>query len=564
MQNNEHSYTNRKPNTKSANGNRSERSQSDSAPHGGQRSGSGSFRPRAGAHSGSRRSGAPKARKQEAQGRPASKAAPAYSGRGPAGAQRQPDRKPEGFAGFRPRGGRKPKQPKRVKATPARVAALEVLRIIREEEVFLGAALERVLPAADLKREDAAFARLLATEVVARRGTLDELIDSVLNDPSDVDAKVRDALRLSFCEVFYLDKPDHVAVDQGVELVRSVAPKAAGLANFTLRRAVEQKDAFPFGDPETDLRAASFLYGFPLWLAQRLASQFGEEGARAFMRRSNEPAPLFFMVNVARADGAQTLQLLVRKGLKIVPVPALLEERQGFPLFAFADRTAVSDPDVERLLMEGALVISDAAALSIAMLALPDSEPVRFLEIGAGRGTKSILLQNTAIMRYGKQMHLETLDMSIDRTAERTKRLKRARIEEAESHVSDATNLSGYEAGAYDAVFIDAPCSGVGTLRRHHDIRWRLDEANVASLAATGSAILEQAARLVAPGGRLTFATCTVFEEENQGVIEAFLASDAGADFQRVQEGATLALFDVDATGPLPDAHFVSVLQRRA
>lgn len=473
----------------------------------------------------------------------------------------QTGRKPQGFAGFRPRsskGGTSRKQ----KAAPGRLAALKVLNAIRVEDCFLSEALDQVLPELDLKKEDAAFARLLATEVVARRGSLDELINSVLNDPNDVNDDVREALRISFCEIFYLGKPDHVAVDQGVELVRETAHKAVGLANFVLRRAVEGKGEFPFGDAATDNHAAGLRYGFPQWLVDQLSEYLGTEASRTFMERSNEPAPLFFMLNVARIDGAEALQSLVRKGLKIAPVPALIDDRPGFPLFAFADRSAVAHPDVAMLLKEGALVISDAAALSIAMLALPDAAPKRFLEIGAGRGTKSILLQNTALLRYGSQMKLETLDLNALRTTERTARLKRARIEESASYIQDATNLQNFEAESYDAVFVDAPCSGVGTLRRHQDIRWRLAPEDVEALAKTGQAMLCEAARLVAPGGRLTYATCTVLPQENEQVIQAFLGTEAGKCFALEKQASTLSLADAEVTGPLSDAHFVAVFQR--
>lgn len=484
-------------------------------------------------------------------------------------------RKPNGFAGFdraQSLGGTKSlgyragqgkkKQRSFTKATPARLLAYEVLTYVREEGCYLSDAVDKLITYSDKPAPERAFARLLATEVVARKGALDELIDSVLRDPEDISPDVRDALRMSFCEIFFLNKPDHVAVDQGVELVRSFAPQASGLANFTLHRAVELKEDFPFGNIETSTKALALSEGFPQWLAERLVEELGREEASRFMQRSNNPAPLFFMLNLACVDGAKALAEMVKRHVKVVPVSKTIDLLLAFPAFGFAERTAVTDEYVGKLLSEGGLVISDVAAQSIASLAMPKEKPERFLEIGAGRGTKTILLQNAALSRFGEQVCIDTLDMDTDRTEERKRHLAQANINQGEVFVKDATNLSSFDADTYDAVFIDAPCSGIGTLRRHPDIRWRMTEQDVSSLSSVGSKMLKEAARLVKVGGQLTFATCTVLNEENQQVIDSFLSSEAGSGFETVCTVSTDALYREKVTGPIYDSHFACVLKR--
>ena len=465
-----------------------------------------------------------------------------------------------GFKGFAP----KRASVGRSQATPARLKAYEALVDMRENRCYASESIDRCIMPYKMPQAERAFARLLVTEVVCRMGSLDELIDSVLTNPEEIEDNLRDALRISFCELFYLDKPAHVAVDQGVELVRSFAPQASRLANFALRQAADAKDEFPFGDPETDEHAAALLYGFPQWLVTRLSEEWGHDEALRFMKRSNEPAPLFFMVNVAHADGGKTLESLVKRGLRVVPIKAPFDSRPAYPIFAFAERNVMGDSLVSSLLKEGDLIISDAVAQSVALLSLPDEKPNRFLEIGAGRGTKTILLQNAALARYGSQMELDTLDKSERRSDERTSRLKRARIKEEQSFVMDATDLSSFEAGTYDAVFIDAPCSGAGTLRRHPEIRWRLKPDAVSSLAAVSSSMLKQAARLVAPGGRLTYATCTIFNEENHDVIAAFLEGEGKDAFELVCEKTCRDLGAESLLTPACDAHYVAVLKRKA
>ncbi len=465
--------------------------------------------------------------------------------------------------GYRAGQGKKNGQAMRfTKATPARILSLEVLSYVREQGCYLSEAIDKFVTYSDKPAVERSFARVLATEVVSRKGSLDQLIDSVVDNPQDIQPEVRDALRMSFCELFYLGKPDHVVADQGVELVRSVAPQASGLANFALHRAIELKETFPFGDPAEDVKAAALQEGFPVWLAQRLANDLGNEESLRFMQRSNKAAPLFFMLNLARVDGPKTLSSLVERHVKVVPVSKMVDLPCAIPAFGFAERKAVTDELVSRLLTEGSLVITDVAAQCAAALAMPEQKPARFLEIGAGRGTKTIMLQNVALSRFGEQVTLDTLDMDPVRTREREKHLADASIKQDQVFVKDATNLSSLPEGAYDAVLVDAPCSGIGTLRRHPDIRWRMSEQDVSSLAQVGGKMLAQAARLVKPGGQLTFATCTVLKEENQNVIDAFLTSEAGASFKMVQTVSSDALFREKVTGPIYDSHFVCVLKR--
>lgn len=453
------------------------------------------------------------------------------------------------------------KQSSHSKATPARQVALEVLGVIRKEQCYLEKAWGKVNSHRSLPPAEKAFARLLVTEVVARKGCLDELIDAALRNPEELEPQVRDALRISFCEIFYLNKPAHVAVNEGVELVKGFARKASGLANYALHRAAERKEQFPEG--ETTLSRAALKEGFPLWITEQLDKEFTYQQAVSFMEQSNKPAPLFFVINEAKVSGPQTLKQLVERGLKIAPIAPQNEALAGLPCFVFADRKAVTDEFVSSLLASGGLIISDRSAQMVASLACPATYPERFLEIGAGRGTKSILLQNIALKRFGKQLPLETLDVDFGRTKERTKRLQQANITNAVSYCQSAEDLSNLDDASYDAVFIDAPCSGLGTLRRHPDIRWRLSEADVTTLADMGLSMLQQAARLVKPGGCLAYATCTVLHQENEGVIQSFLSTtDEGKRFRQITSYFADSLFNPVPREPLPDAHFVAVLQK--
>lgn len=187
------------------------------------------------------------------------------------------------------------------KATTARELALAAIHQLRERDAFAQDIIAKTIDISPLSREDRAFATRLVLGVVSTRGTLEDIITGCMDSPDDAAPAVRDALCLSAYEIVFLQKSPHAAVDQGVELVKSVAPRAGGLANAVLRRVVRAKEAFPFGDPRTDIAAYARLHGFPVWLAKRLIAELGPEGARDFMVASNEPAPVYIAVNALKA-----------------------------------------------------------------------------------------------------------------------------------------------------------------------------------------------------------------------------------------------------------------------
>ncbi|MSA95524.1 antitermination protein NusB, partial [Gordonibacter urolithinfaciens] len=228
-----------------------------------------------------------------------------------------------------------------------------------------------------------------------------------------------------------------------------------------------------------------------------------------------------------------------------------------------AEPRALQDGRVRRLFSQGKLLVSDAASQLVAASVLPAHMPASFLEIGSGRGTKTILLQSGALRAYGSQMELVALDNHAFKTD-----LLRERAVEYGVHVADAVTGDATMLGAvlgrrrFDAVFIDAPCSGLGTLRRHPEIRWRLTEEHLGELAALGLSLLRSAAGQVARGGQLAYATCTVTHTENNAVVKRFLESPEGADFELAPIAGKACVATRLAPGT-PDAHFAVRFARK-
>ncbi|MDR3307694.1 MAG: hypothetical protein LBS58_02190 [Coriobacteriales bacterium] len=396
--------------------------------------------------------------------------------------------------------------------TPARSLALKVTRQVRERTAYAHNLIEAQVRNAPTPPEERAFAILLILGVVQSRGTLDTIIDRALANPHDIKADVRDALRVSAYELVFLGKGTHAAVDQGVELVRSIAPRAAGLANKVLRSIAADKNGFPWGDPAADAAALARLHAFPLWLATRLIASLGHEAAATFMAASNEQAPLYLARTKGgtKGDGSSVLPSVLR--IPNSELPAYL-------------------PGIEA----GEYLVVDASAQEVARIATPPAQGA-FLEVGSGRGTKTVLLQGNALRSHGHQVPLIALDQHAFKAQILLKRIAQYGLENVKPVTGDVLALDaliaqGVVPASLAGALIDAPCSGTGTLRRHPEIRWNLAAKDVTAMAHNGLAMLNAVAPHLAPGGFMVYATCSVLAEENEHVIEAFLKSAAGAAF---------------------------------
>ena len=464
---------------------------------------------------------------------------------------REHRRKGEGYRGT---GGgyRKPKG--QVHVTPARQAACTIGRVVRERNAYVAEVTPAVLAKFQgISPEDAAFATKIARGVTATVGTLDEFINRNMKTPNDIDEVVRDAMRVSAYELLFLDKPAYVVVDQGVELVCSVAPKAGGLANAVLRRMSESAKTFPFGNPNLSLQVLARSQAFPMWLAKRLMNEMTLPKATAFMHACNTDAPVFIAVNSVKGDFEQIEEAFDQAGSLL----EASEDVQG--CYRVKEARSLRSADVRALFEAGELLVSDEGAQTVAQLAMPAEEPASFLEIGSGRGTKTILLQSAAHRAFGHCVPMTSVDDHEFKGKILGERCAAYGIDTVEPLTADARTLSQkLPEASFDAVLLDAPCSGVGTLRRHPEIRWRLKPEDITSMASINLDLLIEATKMVKPGGVITYATCTVFPEENEQVVERFLKTKFGEQFE-IEEQVQTTL-----TTNGPDAHYAARLRRRA
>ncbi len=449
-------------------------------------------------------------------------------------------------------------------ASPARRFARQVITTVRERSGFAHDVLDAALQKSDLSAEDRSLATRLTYGSIQTQGTLDDAVDRYAT-AGRIEPRVRDALRLAAYELLYLHTPSRAAVHQGVELVREVRQQAAGLANAVLRRLAEDAPSFPWGDPEHDNAALARLYAHPRWIADLWLAELGRERAGAVMAADNEPPPLFVAHNPFAGGLGDALELLESDGAR--PVDCELPGCYRLTEPAAAVRSEA--------LRTGLVVASDAAAQMVTRLSRVDPGQ-RLLEIGSGRGTKTLLTQAAAVAAGGPA-EIYAIDLHAFKAKLLRRRLDGFGVPGVTALVGDATDLAsvqGLPAGLlFDAALIDAPCTGLGTLRRHPDQRWRMQAADVEALADLGATLLSQAAGLVRSGGCVVYSTCTIASHENAQVIQSFLETDQGEEY-RVEdlaqdvvpdwhrfitdEGFFQSLPEPDG----PDGHFAARLRR--
>ncbi|PKQ38639.1 MAG: antitermination protein NusB [Actinobacteria bacterium HGW-Actinobacteria-1] len=450
--------------------------------------------------------------------------------------------------------------------TAARSVALKTLAAVRERDAYLGPVLEAQLSRATLSEADHALVTRLARGVIEALGTLDDVLDARIAKPGSVEPRVRDALRLAAYEILFMRTPARAAVHQGVEAVRRVRPQASGLANAVLRRLADEADTFPWGDPAADPTVMARAAGHPLWLVKMVAEESGFDVARLMLDANNEPAPLYLRHNPFVAPLDEALSILAADGAepRISPPDASSVVVQH-------ERAAVRG----RALSEGYFLVTDAAA-QMAPLAVAARPGMKILDAGAGRGTKTLSLQAAAVLAGGPAdiLSLDVHDFKTKLLRERMDTLGVPGVETVTGDILDPSSIPTPDDG-FDAVLLDAPCTGLGTLRRHPEQRWRVSADDVERMAELQGSMLSAVASLVRPGGHVVYSTCSVAHAENDGVIEGFLNSPAGSEFRTVSVAdivpaewqhylTSQGWFRSIPEPGGPDGHFVARLERQA
>ncbi len=386
-----------------------------------------------------------------------------------------------------------------------REQALEILTGV-EAGAFADALLDQARQS--FATRDSAFILELVYGTLRNRSRLDWALNQLSLQPlHKTDPLTRNILRLGAYQLLFLDRvPSSAAVNTSTELAKSHGKKP-GYVNGLLRNLDRKRNAIVYPGPADPVRQLAVLYSHPEWLVKRWVKRYGAELVTSLLLENNHPAPLVVRTNSLRTT---------RNGLKAAFASQGVETREtryapaGIEILASPGLRSV--PAYDR----GWFIVQDEAAQLISFLLSPlPGETV--LDACAAPGGKTTHLAEF-MQNKGTVVALENDSRRMTRISENSQRLGTTVIVPVQG---DARN---FREGKFDKILIDAPCSGLGVLRRHPDGRWSKNEQIIGARVIIQRQILENCSGLLKPGGALVYATCTTEPEENEEVIENFLA----------------------------------------
>ena len=370
-----------------------------------------------------------------------------------------------------------------------------MLRAVREREAYANLLLPQLMRERRMPARDRAFATELTYGALRAQGSLDLSLDRFIT--RKVDPPVRDALRLGVYQLWRTRVPARAAVSTTVDLVRAVSPRSAGFANAVLRRVAENPDP-PAPSFATDPRGhLAVVHSHPRWIVDAFADALGD------------PGPDELAAALAADDARPAVHLVARRMSRD---ELLAEAGAGSEPGRWSSRAVYlpgGDPGELAAVRSGAAAVQDEGSQLVALaLAGVDAPGPGTIDLAAGPGGKAALLAALGMDVTGLELH-ETRAHLVARSGVRVA-------------VGDG-RVPPFREGSADRVLLDAPCSGLGALRRRPEARWRRTAADIEPLAELQQQLLASALRLVRPGGVVAYATCSPHPRETAGVLDAVL-----------------------------------------
>ena len=395
---------------------------------------------------------------------------------------------------------------------PRRVA-FDILLRIETEKSFADVLIDHALSRLDIRGPDRGLLTELVYGVLRHRGTLDHIAAQCSTTKiGKLERSVLILLRLGLYQSFFLDRvPISAAVNETVKLAKVLAPRAAGFVNAVLRTADRQRDSIRYPDREGDSVAhLAARYSHPEWLVKEWLTQLNMDEAEQLAQAMSCHPPLTIRANTLRTTRDQLMSRLQDKGIKASPTSYASDGIQLPP---------ASAPATLPEFQEGQFTIQDESS-QLAVLLLDPQPGERVLDLCAAPGGKASYLAER-MKNTGAVVACDVSEKRLCLVAETTSRLD---IRIVRAMAADATRQLDLPAG-FDRVLVDAPCSGLGVLRRHPEGKWWKRPEDLLSLARTQQAILERGASMLAPGGVLLYATCSTSTMENEQVVDDFLSA---------------------------------------
>jgi len=411
---------------------------------------------------------------------------------------------------------------------PARRASVDALQLIEAGELDLGAAVAKVRVTLHDERDRSLLLEIV-TGTLRMQGAIDYQLAARVKRPlARLDTAVLRVLRMSGFQLLYQSRvPPSAVINDAVELTRRAGKtSAAGLTNAVLRSLSRQRDALSW-PPRDDLAAHfSVVHSHPRWLVDRWLDRYGADATEAWLRFNNEPPYMCLAVNRHLTDRDTLMKELADAG--VVTRPTM---RAAHGLVVIEGRALAS-----AAFTEGRFVVQDEASQLIGEQAAAGAGKT-VLDLCASPGGKTLALSVSP-----RTSMVVASDIRAPRVRLLARTLERCRVPNARVVYVPATGPLPFRDGSFDTVLVDAPCSGLGTVRRDPDIKWRRSPNDLTAFAAAQGELIRRAAGLVRPAGTLVYSTCSSEPEENGDVVAAFLAERR--DFTQLGVHETLPFRD--------------------
>ena len=384
---------------------------------------------------------------------------------------------------------------------------------IHKDGCYADQLMDRELTRGNLSGPDRGLFAELVFGVLRRQGTLDYILTGLLTQPLlKLEPQVLIFLRLGLYQLMYLDRiPESAAVNESVNLAKQTLPRASGLVNAVLRNYLRNKDSVVYPDPiNAPADSIAARHSHPAWLVKLWFSQIGEAETELLAEASSRQPALTLRANTLVTSRDELLTAFAANGINATacrysPHGIQVEGRHHIPgLPGFR---------------EGLFAVQDEASQMVAFLLDPQAGE-RILDTCAAPGGKATHLAQL----MGNQGELLAMDNSGSKLPLIQEAAQRLGITIIRTRAADLLQSSALPAAAFDRVLLDAPCSGLGVIRRNPEAKWRLTSDDITRLAAVQKTMLKNAARLLRPGGVLVYSTCSTSQQENEDVVRDFLS----------------------------------------
>jgi 16S rRNA (cytosine967-C5)-methyltransferase len=397
----------------------------------------------------------------------------------------------------------------------ARGLATEILLKVDTRKAYADVLLDHALPSTSLSSRDRALAGELLYGTLRWRKRLDAHLRTYIRRPlKALDPFIRNLLRLTLYQLLFLQRiPAYAAVNEAVELAKARAgDKPGAFVNGVLRNLLRDRPKFARPDPKNlAVPALADYWSHPEWLVGHWIDYLGAEQIEALLEANNQEAPLVVRAALMRGSREALLKVFESQGIDASPTRW---SPQGVALPTGAVIRELG------ALREGLFQVQAEASQLVSYLLAPKAGE-RILDACAGLGGKTTHIAEL-IHDRGEIIAADISEKNLKKLAESAARLGLKSIRSFQADVSE--QLFAPLDRPYDRVLVDAPCSGLGTLRSHPEIKWNRNETDIKRLARLQKRILAQTSRYVKPGGVLVYSTCTLSQQENEDVVASFLA----------------------------------------